>query len=106
MAKIVGYQIRDNYSFPGQDGKITTLDDVTIHVEQRAVNTPGAVSAGMFVATYKVEIKDFPHIVNEDLKRSEIRGFLEACLGKDCFLEKTLVGKSERLASITFLDEK
>ena len=104
MAKIVGYQIRENYTFE-VDGKKSTLDDVTIHVEQRAVNTPGTVGAGRFVATYRVELKEFPSVVNQELKKTEIRGFLEECLGKECFLEKTLVGKSERLAGITFIGE-
>lgn len=105
MAKIVGYQLRENFSFPGQDGKMATLDDVTIHVEQRAVSTSGTVGVGRFVATYKIELKEFPYVVNQDLKRSEIKGFLDACLGKECFLEKTLVNKNERLAGITFIGE-
>ena len=104
MAKIVGYQIRDNYKYE-IDGKPGVADDVTIHVEQRAINSPGTVGAGKFVATYRVAMNDFPYIVNQELKRSEFRGFLEECLGKECFLEKTLVGKSERLAGITFIGE-
>lgn len=102
MAKIVGYSIRENYTFE-KDGKVTTLDDLTIHVEQKSVNTRGTITGGKFVAAYSMPIDEVSNIFQTNVKRSELKSFCEGILNKDCFIEKTLVGKNERLAGIEFV---
>lgn len=102
MAKIVGYRIRDNYTVK-INNEVSTFNDVTLHVEQRAVTVSGCPGAGKFVATYAVPLDQVSNVFQTNVKRGELVSFLDSILNKDCFLEKTLVGQNERLAGIEFI---
>ena len=100
MAKILGYRIRENQAFPDpkNENNIITVDCVELYVSQRAI---GDRAKGEFCAVYKIDRLQTGYVFNVDIRKFDsLDSFLDSVVGKDCFIEKTLVGKSERVCSI------
>lgn len=99
MAKIIGYRIRENQSFPDpkDENKIIKVDNVELHVVQRSV---GDRAKGQFVAVYKIDRLQVGYVFNVEIKPGGLDAFLDSVLNKECFIEKTQVGKSEKVAYI------
>lgn len=97
MAKILGYRIRENEVFEIERQEVK-INKVELHVAQRAI---GPRTRGNFVAIYGIEIPQVSYVFNVDLRKFEsLDAFLDTVVGKDCVIEKTQVGRNERIAYI------